>query len=178
MELALDSTEEIAAQEATPLDVVEAEMFKHPQVHCPLTHRFTPGMYIREIFMPAGTVVSTALHKTEHPFVISKGDVSVWRDGFPVERLKAPHTGITKPGTRRLIYIHEDTIWITFHITDKTDPDEIARDIVDLDPNPLLSEEDLRRSAWQKDWKGEVERPEEIQQDNIETNNPPQRLCH
>ena len=162
MELTLDSTEEIAAQKATPLDVVEAEMFKHPQVHCPLTHRFTPGMYIREIFMPAGTVVSTALHKTEHPFVISKGDVSVWRDGFPVERLKAPHTGITKPGTRRLIYIHKDTIWITFHITDKTDPDEIAKDIADLDPNPLLSEEDLRRSAWQKDWKGEVEIPEEI----------------
>jgi hypothetical protein len=163
-------------QKVAPLDELEVEMFKHPQVHCPLIHRFTPGMYIREILMPAGTVVTTATHKTEHPFVVSKGECSVWRDGFPVERIKAPHTGITKPGTRRLIYIHEDTVWITFHVTDKTDPDEIAKDIADLEPNPLLSAEDLLRSAWQKDWKGEVESPEQIQHAYETPTNS--QLCH
>lgn len=34
------------------------------------------------------------------------------------ERLEAPHTGITEPGTRRVLYIEEDCIWTTSHVTD------------------------------------------------------------
>lgn len=131
----------------TPLDVLEKTMFQFPQVDCPLVHRFTDGMYIREILMPAGTLVTTLLHKTNHPFVILKGKVSVWNNG-DVEHLEAPYVGITNPGTRRLIVIHEDTTWITFHATDKTDPDEIAETICDTCPNPMLSREELNRSIW------------------------------
>jgi hypothetical protein len=163
METALEPAPNQPLERVTPLDVLEAEMFKHPQVHCPLVHRFTPGLYIREIFMPAGSVVTSARHMTCHPFVVSKGDVSVYEEDREVGRYKAPYTGITQPGTRRLLYMHEDTIWTTFHVTDKTDPDEIAKDIAEVEINPLLSQADLARSAWRKDWKGEVERPEEIQ---------------
>ena len=96
----------------------------------PLTHRFTPGMYIREIFMPAGSFVVTKIHKTEHPFVISQGLVSVWKNGT-VEHLQAPHTGITLPGTQRFLYVHEDTIWTTFHVTNLTDIEELERHLTD-----------------------------------------------
>jgi hypothetical protein len=142
------------------LDVLEKEMFKHPQVDCPLIHRFTDGMYIREIFMPAGALVTTVLHKTRHPFVITKGSCLVWNNGESV-RLTAPHFGITDPGTRRLLFIEEDTTWITFHVTDKTDPDEIVKEISDTCPNPMLDEEDLKRSIWKKDRIVEIECPEE-----------------
>jgi hypothetical protein len=144
----------------TPLDVLEKKMFRFPQVDCPLVHRFTEGMYIREIFMPAGTLVTTLVHKTNHPFVITKGKVSVWNDGA-VEHLEAPHVGITKPGTRRLIVIHEDTTWITFHATELTDPDEIAETICDTRANPMLDENDRLRCMWRKDQRGEIERPED-----------------
>lgn len=113
-------------------------MSKHPQLHCPLVHRFTPGLYIREIFMPAGALVTSVLHKTCHPFVVSKGDVSVYEEGREVGRYKAPYTGITQVGTRRLLYMHEDTVWTTFHVTDKTDPDEIVQEITETEVNPLL----------------------------------------
>ena len=144
----------------TPLDVLEKEMFRHPQVDCPLIHRFTEGMYVREIFMPSGSLVASVLHKTQHPFVILKGSVSVWTDGA-VEHLTAPHVGITQPGTRRLIVIHEDTVWLTFHATNLTDPDEIAETICDTAANPLLDESDRLRCAWRKDQRGEISRPEE-----------------
>lgn len=148
MELALESTPEIQpANKITPLDALEVEMIDLPQVDCPLTHRFTPGLYIREIFMPAGTIVTSPKHKTCHPFVISTGDVSVYVEGKEVARYKAPFTGITNPGTRRLLYIHEDTVWTTFHVTDKTDPIEIGNDILDM-PNPLLSKEETERFGW------------------------------
>lgn len=150
MEAVIDTTpqEEATLQKVTALDVLETEIFKHSQVHCPLVHRFTPGLYIREIFMPAGSLITSARHLTCHPFVVSKGDVSVYVEGVEVDRYKAPYTGITKPGTRRLLYIHEDTVWTTFHVTEKTDPDEIVMEIADVEPNPLLTKDDYDRAGW------------------------------
>lgn len=109
-------------------------------VEMPLTHRFTDNMYIREIFMPAGTILTSKIHKTNHPFVVSKGKCIVY-DGNKLETITAPHTGVTKPNTRRLLYIEEDTIWTTFHVTDKTDVDEIEKDIIQEHNNEILDKE-------------------------------------
>ena len=40
------------------IDVVENIIANQPQVECPVTHRFTPNMYIREVFVPAGTILT------------------------------------------------------------------------------------------------------------------------
>jgi hypothetical protein len=95
---------------------------EHPQrvdvlEHMPIVNRVTPHLYVREIFMPAGTILTSWIHKYEHPYTISQGDVSVMTEDGPV-RLKAPFTGITKPGTKRVLFIHADTIWTTYHVTD------------------------------------------------------------
>ncbi len=99
------------------LDALEKAMLTsdaHP-VELPVTHRFTPGLYAREIFMPAGTLLTSRIHKTEHPYVVISGKVSVFIEGVGVEHIEAPFVGITKPGTRRVLYIVEDCRWITFH---------------------------------------------------------------
>jgi len=105
----------------------------------PLRHRFTPGMYIREILMPAGAVLTSQIHKTEHPFVISKGRLLVYhnKDNGWVE-FSAPYSGITYPGTRRILIILEDTIWTTFHATELTDLLEIEKYLSEDYINPLL----------------------------------------
>ena len=105
---------------------------------CPLIHRFTPGLYVREIFNPAGAIIVTKKHRTEHPFVVSKGRVMVYTDGEGWREVRAPHCGITKPGTRRVIVALEDTIWMTFHPTTLTDPIEIEKEIIEPYTNPLL----------------------------------------
>ena len=104
----------------------------------PLTHRFTPGMYIREIFMPAGAILTSKIHKTEHPFVVSKGRVKVLVENGEWQMIEAPFTGITKAGTRRLLVVLEDTVWTTFHVTDMTDVEEIERTILEPHTNRLL----------------------------------------
>lgn len=86
-----------------------------PKIDCPLVHRFTPGLYAREIFMPAGSLASSKIHNTEHPFVVLTGKVSVRNERGEVDHIEAPYVGITKPGARRLIFVHEDCRWITFH---------------------------------------------------------------
>lgn len=115
------------------IDAALPELRALPQVDCPLIHRFTPGMYIREIFMPKGTFIISQIHKTEHPFVVTVGRVKVWIEDKGIEEITAPFVGITKPGTRRILEIVEDCRWITFHPTEKTTVDEAVRDIV-FDP--------------------------------------------
>lgn len=100
------------------------------EVDFPVIHRFTPGMYIREIYMPKGTLVISGIHKTEHPYVISKGSATVWTHDGGCERLNAPHTGITYPGTQRILFIHEDCIWTTFHPATETTPEEVLDRII------------------------------------------------
>ena len=97
-------------------------------IDCPLVHRFTDGMYIREIFMPMGAIVTSMIHKTNHPFTISKGKALVQIDGGEWEEFVAPYTGITQPGTRRVLYILEDCIWTTFHRIDgmKSDYNDLS----------------------------------------------------
>jgi hypothetical protein len=92
-----------------------------------LGHSFTPGLYSREIFMPAGSLIISRIHLWEHPYVISCGRVSVY-DGVDIVEISAPYHGITKAGTKRILYVHEDTTWTTFHITDKTTFEEIDAD--------------------------------------------------
>lgn len=102
------------------LDELEVAMLENFEpVHCLTTHKFTDGMYIREIFMPAGSLITSKIHKTEHPYIVSYGKVAVSIDGDDWHEITAPYTGITIPGTRRILYVIEDCIWTTFHRVDE-----------------------------------------------------------
>jgi hypothetical protein len=130
------------------LNQMDLEILKMPPRECPLIHRFTPGLYIREIFMPKNTILTSLLHLTTHPFFVLQGDVSVWYHNIPVQRYQAPYTGVTEAGTRRLLYTHEDTIWTTCHVTNLTDPDEIIESITSRDFNPHIDKDDPRVQKW------------------------------
>ena len=108
-------------------------MLTQPQMECVLKHEFTPGMYIRSLTMPKGALAVSKIHKTEHPYFILRGRVSVWIEGKGWITYCGGHRGITKPGTRRVLYVWEETEWVTVHVTDKTDVEEIERDVI-FDP--------------------------------------------
>lgn len=118
------------------VDFIQHAFGKLPQVETPLVHRFTPGLYVREIFMPKGSIVVSRVHKTEHPFVVTRGRASVWTEEGGVVEICAPHVGITKPGTRRVLLIHEDCQWLTFHPTKETDLEKLQ---VELTETPDVS---------------------------------------
>lgn len=100
---------------------------------CPVRHSFGEGCYIREWNSPANTLTVSKVHKIAHPFFVLKGKVSVLtEDG--IETITAPHYGITQPGTKRLLWTHEETQWVTVHVTNETDLDAIERDVIAEDP--------------------------------------------
>jgi hypothetical protein len=119
-------TEERRAEWLELIEYIEAEMLKLPQVECPLTHRFAPGIYLREIFMPAGSMIIGHQHRTEHFNVILQGRAKVMMDGV-MHDVVAPCTIKSEPNVRKILYIQEDMIWQTLH----------PMDVAGLDPqNP------------------------------------------
>jgi hypothetical protein len=113
---------------------------------CPLKHTFVNGIYVREITMPKGMLLTSKIHKTEHPFFVLSGECSVLTED-KIVRIRAPYWGITKPGTKRILYMHEDTVWITVHATKLTTPEEVEEEIIAKDfseiPPELTSKEEL-----------------------------------
>ena len=102
--------------------------------NCPLKHSFCDGIYVREIFMPAGTVCVGKIHKHEHPNFLMKGRVTVVTEEGGMEELVAPLAMISPAGTQRAVYVHEDTVWITVHHNPDNDTDlEVIEDFVIAD---------------------------------------------
>src|SRR5438094_6786984 len=83
---------------------IERFILDGPQVETPTRHYFAPGIYAREMFIPAGTVLTGAVHKTEH-LVQFVGDITVLTDGG-MQRLTGRHTFTSKPGVKRVGYAH------------------------------------------------------------------------
>lgn len=103
------------------VEIIEKELLeKHEQVEIETKHYWVPGVYIREIFMPKGTILTGKIHKYPQFHVITKGDLSVLIDGEMV-RLKAPINIMSPAGAKRLAIANEDTIWLMVHGTYETD---------------------------------------------------------
>lgn len=108
---------------------MEAFMLQQPQVAIPVRHHFCNGIYAREITAPAGVIMTGMVHKTEHLNIMSKGEVSVMTEDGMV-RFKAPCTFVSKPGTKRIGYVHEEMVWTTIHATTEADLAKIEADLV------------------------------------------------
>lgn len=97
---------------------------------CPLRHSFAEGMYMREIFIPKGTIVVGKIHKHSHPNFLMVGDVSVFTDEEGPMRIKAPYAMISPAGIKRVVYANEDSIWVTVHATNETDLEKIEAEVI------------------------------------------------
>lgn len=111
-----------------------------PQTECPLEHHFAPGVYLRQIFMPADTVVIGKVHRTEHFNIILAGACILVHEDGRRETLTAPCTFVSKPGVQKVLYIIEDTLWQTVHPTHETDLARLEEELV-LKEHPDISDE-------------------------------------
>lgn len=94
--------------------------------HFPLTHRFADGVYAREMFLPAGSIIVGKIHRFGHLNILTQGKCIVLTE-FGVERLEAPCTFTSKPGTKRVVGTIEDTVWTTLHGVNADEVDAIDK---------------------------------------------------
>lgn len=103
---------------------IELALLSKEQVPCPVFHRFGPGIYIREVHIPAGTVSIGHHQKTEHLNVMLSGRVTMIKDDGAIEELVAPVMYTSKPG-RKIGYIHEDMVWLNVYATQERDIEKL-----------------------------------------------------
>jgi len=113
------------------LQIPDIEGLSQPlpqQVECPVSHNFAPDIYLREIFMPGGTVVIGHEHKTEHFNIILKGRCRVVI-GDEIHELSAPCSFVSGAGAQKILNVLEDTIWQTVHSNPDNETDvEVLED--------------------------------------------------
>ena len=95
----------------------------------PVRHHFAPGLYLRELYVPAGMVTTGKIHKYPCQNILAKGRRSTLIDG-EIVTVEAPHIHLSPAGIKRVSFTHEDSVWITVHPTNLTDVDEIERALV------------------------------------------------
>jgi hypothetical protein len=124
--LAVNAREKLLELEAVIADSPGA--FHNDTPNCPLKHSFANGIYMREIFIPKGVVLTGKIHRHDHPNVLLKGKVEVFTESGGLEHLEAPVAIISKAGTKRAVLTLEDTVWITFHnVGDERDLNKIEK---------------------------------------------------
>lgn len=116
---------------------LESVLERLPQVECGVRHHFAPGVYAREMTIPAGTVATGAVHKTEHLSILSAGHCLLTTDDG-VKELHAPYTGLSKPGIKRSIVALTECVLTTIHPTNTTDLDALVEELTESTAAELL----------------------------------------
>ena len=125
------AVQEVAQQagvpaEHLPIYRLEAELLKLPQVDMPVEHNFCNGLYARTMHIPAGTVLTGAVHKDESFFVVRKGTLIVTTDDGSA-KIGPGFMSVTKANAKRAGVALTEVEVTTFHAnpTNETDPQVI-----------------------------------------------------
>ena len=80
----------------------------------PITHSFSDQLYMRQMIMPSGSMVVSAIHHTDHFWFLMTGRILVTTNGETVEHI-APCYEISIKGAKRLIHCIDECVFINVH---------------------------------------------------------------
>jgi quercetin dioxygenase-like cupin family protein len=105
---------------------LEAAIAKAPQVDLPLRELFVKGLYVRELTIPKGIVVTGHIHMTECITTLAKGRILL-TEGDGVREIEAPFTGCFAAGTKKAVYALEDSVYVDAYANpdDERDSDKL-----------------------------------------------------
>ncbi len=98
-----------------------------------VAHHFSSGVYVREAFLPKGSLVLGHAHKKECINICLSGSLMLRINGELV-RIDAPCVFKSPPGVRKLAYVVEDVRWLNIHPTEETDLAKIEDEVIEKSP--------------------------------------------
>jgi len=98
----------------------EAMLAMPEQIELETQHHFAPGIYVRELLIPAGTVLTGKIHRHELMNILVSGTIQVTTDNG-VSELTGPKIYNSPPGMKKAAYAITDVIWLNIHPTTETD---------------------------------------------------------
>ena|ERR1035437_7974699 len=128
----VESEQKISISMLDKIMYLEELLLKMDQAEIPTIHRFADGLYCREINCPKGTLLTGEIHKKECFLMITKGSLTIidMKEGSP-KHIVAPFFYVSKPGTKRAAYCHEEVTWLTIHPTNEKDIEKVEDEIFD-----------------------------------------------
>ena len=99
----------------------------------PIKHSFADQIYIRQMNLKKGHVIVGAVHNHLHAWFLLTGHVVINNNGEIIEHI-APCYTISSPGSQRLIYALEDSIFVNVHKnpTNTENIKELEKEIVSI----------------------------------------------
>jgi hypothetical protein len=115
-EIAVNSREKILELQQYLVDRADGkEIVTEQDSHLfPLKHTFADGIYVRQMSMKQGTMVVGAIHKHLHVWFLLTGRIAVATEDV-IEEYISPCYVVATPGTKRVIYANEDSIFVNVH---------------------------------------------------------------
>lgn len=90
----------------------EGEWLCLPPADIKTLHSFAPGMYIREMHVPAGTVVLGHEHLTDQLNILLKGSLDIVVSEGQTAHMTAPCVFVASAGIRKVAEFREDSVWL------------------------------------------------------------------
>jgi hypothetical protein len=131
--MSIELAEQNSSLATDKIDVLLREVSALPQVECPVQHFFGPSIYIREVVMPAGTVVVGKYHKEDHLCNMVEGRMIVVGEDGVQREVAAPAVFMAKKG-RKTAYIIETVRFQNIYSTDETDVEKLEHMLVEDSP--------------------------------------------
>ena len=96
-------------------------------------HSFAEGLYFREMRMKKGQLGFSAIHKHSYGFFLLSGLLASSKEEG-VEEFIAPCYVVASPGSKRVIYAMEDSIFVNIHKNPENikDIEKLEKEIVSL----------------------------------------------
>jgi len=119
-EIALSKREQIQSLQQLLIDNADGENIEGDGkniIHSknfPLKHTFADGVYIRQMDMQADSMVVGAIHNHLHVWFLLTGHLMVITEDT-TEEFIAPCYVLATPGSKRVIYAMEDSIFVNIH---------------------------------------------------------------
>ena len=105
------------------------QLLAHPDAYEPPTnHYFLDGMYCREMFAHAGSILVGVTHKTACFNFLTEGTIVV-SNGEKEVVLKAPQTFIGSAETQKTAFALTDVVWVNVFRTDTTTVAEAEKEL-------------------------------------------------
>lgn len=105
-----------------------------------ITHHFADGVYGREMFMPAGMMLTGKMHRFSTLNFLLSGDITVTTPEG-VRRIQAPAMFVSPAGMKKVMFAHTDAVFATVHPTKITDIASIESKFI-IPEAPLIEEKE------------------------------------
>lgn len=127
------SLEQVEALEDKIIEIGANEIDKLNEVG--LCDKLCNGMYSRVLNIPKGVYLTGKIHKRDYIDIFISGDVTVKSyfdngDIEKIERVNSFRYFEGKPGRKRVLFTHEDTVWVTVDPTTKNNIHDVEADVV------------------------------------------------